>query len=132
MTDNPKIEYPLYLFDHAGWMVVIEDETRLSYHIEDVDVMTTEYHGWDSSGREIDLYLDDSKDIAVKLLSNKCEPEKIKSEILQFISQYQIEARYVPSSGNLSMRELWEEVTAFTRANKPPSKFISWIMKHFK
>jgi hypothetical protein len=45
------ISYPLFVFEkYGGWMYLIEDQSRVLYHLEAIDIENDEYAFWDSNG----------------------------------------------------------------------------------
>ncbi|MFH1699283.1 MAG: hypothetical protein ABIE07_01745 [Candidatus Zixiibacteriota bacterium] len=46
------IEFPVYLIDQDNWMILINYENGLEYHLETIDIEENEYSGWDSKGQQ--------------------------------------------------------------------------------
>ena len=47
------VQYPIFLKDKDGYMLVIPSEDKIVWNVEENDIYDNEYFGWDSSGRSM-------------------------------------------------------------------------------
>ena len=70
MSENAS--FPLYGFakDDCS-MFLIENESRVFYHIEPIDFENNEYLFWDAQGRDVHLIIDRKKPIKIEGTANE-------------------------------------------------------------
>ncbi|MFA5087674.1 MAG: hypothetical protein WC552_01415 [Candidatus Omnitrophota bacterium] len=77
------VKFPIFGQDKEKSMFIIETSSKLSYHLENIDIENKEYIGWDGDGKPIEFYLDNNE-IQVRYLSSEPESQQLKQAILDY------------------------------------------------
>ena len=78
-----NIKYPIFAQDQGKSMFIIETESKLNYHMENIDVENKEYIGWGSDGKPVEFYLDNNE-IKGRCLSKESRLEELKQAIFYY------------------------------------------------
>ena len=95
-----SVKFPIFGQDKDKSMFIIETPSKLSYHLENIDIENKEYIGWDSDGNPIEFYLDNNE-IQVRYFSNEPKLEQLKQAILDYAQFYRPNAPFNYSGSNI-------------------------------
>jgi hypothetical protein len=88
-----NIKYPIFGKADDRSIFMIDTESKLNYHMENIDVENKEYIGWDSDGRPVEFYLDNNK-IRARYLSNESKLGELKQSIFDYARSYKSEVPF--------------------------------------
>jgi hypothetical protein len=95
-----SVKFPIFGQDKDKSIFIIETESKLSYHLENIDIENKEYIGWDSDGKPVEFYLDNNE-IKVRSLSSESKLEELKQAILDYAQLYRPKVPFNYSGSNV-------------------------------
>lgn len=101
------VKFPIFGQDKDKSMFIINTESELSYHLENIDIENKEYVGWDSDGKPVEFYLDNDE-IKVRCFSNESKLEELKQAILDYAQLYIPKVKF--NYSGLNVVELFKTV----------------------
>lgn len=131
-----NVKYSIFGQDKDKWMFKIDEESKLNYHLEKIDVENCEYAGWDVEGKPIEFYVDDEK-IKIRYKSSQLQIEKLKEAILDYAKLGNPREEFIDKYSDV--KELFQAVERHidkarmsNKMKKKSTEFIEKFKKLFK